>query len=209
VTTPIQDEIFLVIVRVRLAAPASRGKSRAAKRVASRLNGDVISKEVYSLEMSHPFPEPPEKQNYDAPNGMDGQGPESHIRNHAAGNSIDAPIYDFGFCPETSIQWSAQTHSRQVDPDGGRQGFAFCAAAPHFDLSIYLEVPQEVCFRRRQIRAVHPAAVRSSKSLLDLELEHARPNKGGEKPQRGHWEQARSPRSATTPQESRVDRCTK
>jgi hypothetical protein len=97
VTTPIQDEIFLVIVRVRLAAPASRGKSRAAKRVASRLNGDVISKEVYSLEMSHPFPEPPEKQNYDAPNGMDGQGPESHIRNQAAAipSTLSSTILDF------------------------------------------------------------------------------------------------------------------
>jgi hypothetical protein len=207
VTTPIQDEIFIVIVR--LAAPASRGKSRAAKRVASRLNGDVISKKVYSLEMSHPLPEPPEKPNYDPPNGMDGQGPESHIRNQAAAISSTLPstILDFAQnLPFNGRRGRIPAESMLMVED---KALRFAQLRPTSTYLSYLEVPDEVCFRRRPIRAVHPAAVRSSKSWDDLELEHARPSKGGEKPQRGHWEQARCPRSAIPPQESRVDRCTK
>jgi uridine kinase len=43
-TTPAQGNIFIV----GLAGPSGSGKSTVAKRVASRLNGHVISMEIYS-----------------------------------------------------------------------------------------------------------------------------------------------------------------
>jgi hypothetical protein len=36
----------------------------------------------------------------------------------------------------------------------------FAQLRPRFDLSIYLEAPDEVCFRRRPIHRVHPASIR-------------------------------------------------
>jgi uridine kinase len=88
---PIDEDIFIV----GLAGASGSGKSTAAKRVASRLNGHVISMEVYSIEMNHLPLEERAKQNYDAPHAIDVKLLESHIRDYAAGHAIEAPIYDF------------------------------------------------------------------------------------------------------------------
>jgi uridine kinase len=90
-TIPIHESIFVV----GLGGPSGSGKSTVAKRVASRLNGHVISMEVYSIEMNHLPLEERAKLNYDAPNAIDMQLLESHIRDYATGNAIEAPIYDF------------------------------------------------------------------------------------------------------------------
>src|ERR1700732_1208454 len=91
ITSPVHEEIFVV----GLAGPSGSGKSTVAKHVASRLNGHVISMEVYSLEMNHLPLEQRAKQNYGAPNAIDVQLLESHIRDYVAGNAIETPICHF------------------------------------------------------------------------------------------------------------------
>src|SRR5580700_2049229 len=90
-TTPVQGSIFIV----GLAGPSGSGKSTVAKRVASRLNGHVISMESYSIQMNHLPLEDRAKLNYDAPHAIDMQLLERHIRDYASGKPIEAPIYDF------------------------------------------------------------------------------------------------------------------
>jgi uridine kinase len=48
-SVPVQGDIVIV----GLAGPSGSGKSTVAKRVASRLNGQVISMENYCLQMNH------------------------------------------------------------------------------------------------------------------------------------------------------------
>ena len=61
------EKVFIV----GLAGPSGSGKSTVAKRVAARLNGHVISMEVYSADANHlPFEERT-KRNYDAPDATD------------------------------------------------------------------------------------------------------------------------------------------
>ena len=117
---------------VGLAGPSGSGKSTVAKRVASRLNGHVISMEVYSIEMNHLPLSERAKQNYDAPNAIDVQLLERHIRDYAAGNAIEAPIYNFA------------EHLRVTD---GRQHI------PAKSL-LNLEAPDDVCFHRRKVRDI-------------------------------------------------------
>src|SRR5580658_9330939 len=88
---PVAGDVFIV----GLAGPSGSGKSTIAGRVASRLNGHVISMESYSIEMNHLPLEERAKLNYDAPNAIDVQLLESHIHEYAAGHAIEAPIYDF------------------------------------------------------------------------------------------------------------------
>ncbi len=84
-------EVFIV----GLAGPSGSGKSTVAKRVAARLNGHVISMEVYSADANHlPFEERT-KRNYDAPDATDVELLGSHIRKYATGHAIEAPVYDF------------------------------------------------------------------------------------------------------------------
>jgi hypothetical protein len=77
---------------VGLAGASGSGKSRIAKRVASRLNGHVISMEVYSVEMNHLPLEERAKQDYDSPHAIDLTLLERHVRDYSAGKPIEAPI---------------------------------------------------------------------------------------------------------------------
>lgn len=145
---PIQDKVFVVA----LAGPSGSGKSTVAKHVASRLNGHVISMEVYSIEMNHlPFEERA-KQNYDAPNAIDVPLLESHIRAYGAGKSIDAPIYDFAQHLRASRREHVPAKSLLIVE--GILALHFPQLRPHFDLSIYLDAPEEICFHRRKVRDI-------------------------------------------------------
>jgi uridine kinase len=146
---PIQDKVFVVA----LAGPSGSGKSTVAKHVASRLNGHVISMEVYSVEMNHLPLEERAKQNYDAPNAIDVPLLESQIRAYAAGKPIDAPIYDFA----QHLRVSGRREHIPAKPlliVEGILALHFAQLRPHFDLSIYLDAPEEICFHRRKVRDI-------------------------------------------------------
>jgi len=143
------EKVFIV----GLAGPSGSGKSTVAKRVAARLNGHVISMEIYSVEVNHlPFEERA-KQNYDAPEATDVHLLESHIRRYAAGHALEAPIYDF------AEHLRVRDRREHVPPKPlliveGILALHFAELRPHFDLSIYLDAPDEICFHRRKVRDI-------------------------------------------------------
>src|ERR1700734_455834 len=148
-TIPIHGSIFVV----GLGGPSGSGKSTVAKRVARRLNGHVISMEVYSIEMNQLPLEERAKQNYDAPNAIDVQLLENHIHDYAAGHAIEAPIYDFA--------QHLRVHDRHEHIAAkslliveGILALHFAQLRPHFDLSIYLDASEDVCFHRRKVRDI-------------------------------------------------------
>ena len=144
-----QDKVFIV----GLAGPSGSGKSTVAKRVAARLNGHVISMEIYSVGVNHlPFEERA-KQNYDAPEAIDVELLASHIRKYTAGNALEAPIYDFA---QHLLVRDRREHvpAKPLLIVEGILALHFAELRPHFDLSIYLDAPDEVCFHRRKVRDI-------------------------------------------------------
>jgi len=141
------------VFTVGLAGASGSGKSTLAKRVASRLKGHVISMETYAVEMNHLPLEERAKLNYDAPHAIDMQLLESQIRDYASGKAIDAPIYDF----EKHLRLSDQREhvpAKSLLIVEGILALHFPQLRPLFDLSIYLEAPDEVCFHRRKVRDI-------------------------------------------------------
>src|SRR5271155_563821 len=138
---------------VGLAGPSGSGKSTVAKRLASRLSGHVLSMETYSTTMSHLPLEERAKVNYDAPEAIDIRLLESHIRDYAAGKTIEAPIYDFAQHMRVKDQCE-HIPARSVLIVEGILALHFAQLRPHFDLSIYLDAPEEVCFHRRKVRDI-------------------------------------------------------
>lgn len=147
--TTIHNKPFIV----GLAGPSGSGKSTVAKHVASRLKAGLISMETYSTAMNHlPLAERA-KLNYDIPEAIDVRLLADHVHEFATGKAIDIPIYDFA------------EHLRVVDrrehlPASpvliveGILALHFAQLRPHYDLSIYLDAPDEICFRRRQVRDI-------------------------------------------------------
>jgi uridine kinase len=154
---------------VGLAGPSGSGKSTVAKRVASRLNGHVISMEVYSIEMNHLPLEQRAKQNYDAPNAIDVKLLEKHIRDYADSKAIEAPIYDFAEHLRVSNR-TEHIPAKSLLIVEGILALHFAQLRPHFNLSIYLEAPDEVCFHRRKVRDITER--QRSVELIQWQYEH-------------------------------------
>jgi uridine kinase len=144
----VQKGVFVV----GLAGPSGSGKSTVAKRVAAHLDGHVISMEVYSIEMNHLPLEERAKQNYDAPNAIDVQLLEQQIRDYAAGKAIEAPIYDFA----RHLRVNGRDHipAKPLLIVEGILALHFTQLRPYFDLSVYLDASDAVCFHRRKVRDI-------------------------------------------------------
>lgn len=145
---PSQKGVFIV----GLAGPSGSGKSTIAKRVASRLDGHVISMESYSIEMNHLPLEERAKLNYDAPHAIDMHLLESHIRDCASGKAIEAPLYDFAQHLRVSERIHVPTKALLIVE--GLLALHFAQLRQLFNLSIYLDAPEEVCFHRRKVRDI-------------------------------------------------------
>src|SRR5580700_1417039 len=148
-TTSVKRNIFIV----GLAGPSGSGKSTIARRVASRLNGHVISMESYSIEMNHLPLEERAKLNYDAPHAIDMHLLESHIRDYASGKAIEAPVYDFAKHLRVSGE-RIHVPSKALLIVEGILALHFAQLRQLFNLSIYLDAPEEVCFHRRKVRDI-------------------------------------------------------
>jgi uridine kinase len=148
-STPTPGKVFIV----GLGGPSGSGKSTVAKRVASRLKGHVISMEIYSVEMNHLPLKERAKLNYDEPYAIDVKLLESQIRDYAAGNAIEAPIYDFAEHVRVSDK-REHIPAKSLLIVEGILALHFAQLRPYFDLSIYLEAPDEVCFHRRKVRDI-------------------------------------------------------
>jgi uridine kinase len=138
---------------VGLAGASGSGKSTVAKRVGSRLKGHVISMENYSIVMNDLPLEERAKQNYDAPHAIDVRLLESHIRDYAAGHAIEAPVCNFAEHVRVSGQHEHIPPASLLIVEG-ILALHFPQLRQHFDLSIYLEAPDEVCFHRRKVRDI-------------------------------------------------------
>jgi uridine kinase len=138
---------------VGLAGPSGSGKSTVSKRVAARLEGHVLSMETYAVEMNHLPLEERASLNYDAPHATDVRLLESHIREYAVGHAIEAPIYDFARHLRVSDQHE-RIPAKFLLIVEGILALHFAELRTHFDLSIYLEAPDEICFRRRKVRDI-------------------------------------------------------
>jgi uridine kinase len=138
---------------VGLAGPSGSGKSTVSKRVASRLKGHVISMETYAVEMNHLALEQRAQLDYDAPHATDVKLLESDIREYAAGKAIEAPIYDFAEHLRVSGR-RRHIPAKSLLIVEGILALHFAELRRYFDLSIYLDAPDEVCFRRRKVRDI-------------------------------------------------------
>jgi len=109
--------------------------------------------ENYSAEMSHLPLEKRAKLDYDAPQAIDVKLLETHVREYAQGQAVEAPIYDF------AQHLRLKDRREHIPPESlliveGILALHFAQLRPYFNFSIYLEAPEDVCFHRRRVRDI-------------------------------------------------------
>jgi uridine kinase len=154
---------------VGLAGPSGSGKSAVAQRVAARLNGHVMSMETYAVAVNHLSFDDRARRDYDAPEATDVELLESHIRKYASGHAIEAPVYDF------AQHLRVRNRTEHVPPKPlliveGILALHFVELRLLYDLSLYLETPDSLCFHRRRVRDITER--QRSLELVKWQYEH-------------------------------------
>jgi uridine kinase len=138
---------------VGIAGCSGSGKTTLARELASELSATLLTLDLYYHDLGHLSHDERAAQNFDHPDSLEAALLTEHVRQLAAGNSVQAPVYDFA------------THTRVPDAAEAMQPSDIILVegilALHYEelrslynLSIYVNAPHDVCLMRRIHRDV-------------------------------------------------------
>jgi uridine kinase len=180
-------------VLLGIAGCSGSGKTTLAHELARAFGGIHFPLDNYYLDLAHLPPEERARQNFDDPALIESPLLAAHVASLARGQAIERPLYDFA----THTRIPGRTETIQPAPllvVEGLFALVYPELLPLYQMRVYVETPEEVCFERRLRRdvaergrteesvrrqyreTVHPAAlawVRPSAAHADLILDGA------------------------------------
>lgn len=150
-------------VVVAIAGCSGSGKTTLAAELARTLGGVHFHFDNYYRELGHLPPAERALQNFDDPAMIESPLLAAHIRALAAGDSIERPIYDF------STHTRVQDRTESFHPGAfllveGLFALHYEELLPLYQLRIYIDTPDEICFERRLKRDIEQRG-RSAESV--------------------------------------------
>jgi uridine kinase len=140
-------------VVLAIAGCSGSGKTTLASELARTLDGVHFHFDNYYLDLAHMPREQRAQQNFDDPGLLESSLLVSHIRSLAGGEPIERPIYDF----TTHTRVPGRTEAFRPGPFVLVEGlFAlhYQELLPLYQLRIYVDTPDELCFERRLKRDI-------------------------------------------------------
>ncbi|TCK70785.1 uridine kinase [Acidipila rosea] len=136
-----------------IAGCSGSGKTTLAQELARELEGTHLHLDHYYRDLSHLTYEQRCQQNFDHPDALELPLLLSHLRELAAGRSVELPQYDFTTHTRKPgiTEHIFERHLLLVD---GIFALHYDNLRPLYDLSIYVDTPDEVCYGRRLARDV-------------------------------------------------------
>ena len=140
-------------VVLAIAGASGSGKTTLALELARTLGGIHFPLDHYYLDLAHlPFDERVQ-QNFDDPAMIDSSLLAAHVAALARGETIARPVYDFArYTRETSHTESI--HAGAFLMVEGLFALYYPELLPLYQLRVYVDTPDEVCFERRLKRDV-------------------------------------------------------
>jgi uridine kinase len=138
---------------VAVAGASGSGKTTLAVELARTLGGLHFSLDTYYRDLSHMPMEERRRQNFDDPAMIEMGLLAEHVAALAQGRAIERPLYDFA----SYIRIPGKTE--RVQPPAlivveGLFSLYFPELRPFYQLSVFVDTPDDVCFQRRLKRDV-------------------------------------------------------
>lgn len=129
------------------------GKTTLAEELARELEGTHFHLDRYYRDLGHMSFEERCRQNFDHPDQLDSELLIAHMGELAAGRPIEYPQYDF------STHTRLRGGTTRLEPGHlvvveGIFALYYDGLREFYDLSVYVDAPDEVCYRRRLARDV-------------------------------------------------------
>lgn len=160
-------------VIIGIAGCSGSGKTSLAQELARELEGTHFHLDHYYRDLGHLSYEERCRVNFDHPDALESDLLVAHIRQLASGRSIARPQYDFS--THTRIPGSTVTvyepHFLLVD---GILALHYDALRRLYDLSVYVDSADEICYQRRLARDVQQRG-RTPESVAKHYAETVRP----------------------------------
>lgn len=136
-----------------IAGCSGSGKTTLAAELSRELNGIHFSLDHYYRDLSHLPPAERPLQNFDDPALIESPLLAAHVAALARGETIQRPLYDFS----THTRILGRTETVQPGPYlfvEGLFALAYAELLPLYQLRVYVETPDDLCFERRLRRDV-------------------------------------------------------
>jgi uridine kinase len=138
---------------VGIAGCSGSGKTTLAAELARNLNGIHFPLDTYYLDLAHlPLAERA-AQNFDDPALIESSLLASHVAALARGESIERPVYDFSLYTRTLGRTETVTAQGFLLVEG-LFTLVYPELLPLYQLRVYVDTPDDVCFERRVKRDV-------------------------------------------------------
>ncbi|MGP8252907.1 MAG: uridine kinase [Terracidiphilus sp.] len=140
-------------VAIGIAGCSGSGKTTLATELARTLRGIHFHLDNYYLDLGHlPF-EQRTRQNFDDPALIESPLLAEHVAALAHGEAIDRPVYDF------ATYTRVNDRTERVEPAPfliveGLFALYYPAVLPLYQLRVYIDTPDELCFERRLKRDI-------------------------------------------------------
>ena len=136
---------------IAIAGCSGSGKTTLAHELATQLDAVVFPLDLYYRDLSH-FPlDSRDKRNFDHPDSLESELFIEHVRDLAAGRTIQRPVYDFKTHSRVAGVFDPVTPRRVVIVEG-ILALHYHDLLPLYDFSIYVDAPNEICLNRRIYR---------------------------------------------------------
>lgn len=141
------------------------GKTTLTRELARELHGTVFVLDHYYRDLGHLSYEERCAQNFDHPDALEADLMIAQLQTLASGHPIDQPRYDFATHTRRTGIRERMEPAKAIVVDG-----IFALYYPElrrlYDLGIYVETPDEVCYQRRLARDVRERG-RTPESVLE------------------------------------------
>jgi uridine kinase len=140
-------------VILAIAGCSGSGKTTLARELAHALGGIHFPLDSYYLDLGHLRPEERTRQNFDDPALIESSLLVQHVAALARGQAIERPRYDF------STHTRVQNETETITPAPfilveGLFALVYPDLLPLYQLRVYVETRDELCFERRLRRDI-------------------------------------------------------